>query len=57
MGCVHRVPADSLTALLPTDDDVALEADGPHSRGAIKLKLDQPGQPPQILEVRDGDSY
>jgi len=46
-----------LTALLPTDDETELrEPDGLTTKGAIKLKLEGPGpQPPQILEVREGD--
>ncbi|MFH1717776.1 MAG: DUF4962 domain-containing protein [Planctomycetota bacterium] len=46
-----------LTALLPTDDETELrEPDGLTTKGAIKLKLEGPGtQPPQILEVRQGD--
>jgi len=46
-----------LTALLPTDDTVALEADGLKTIGMIKLKLESPDeQSPQILEVRKGNS-
>jgi len=46
-----------LTALLPTDDNAVLrEPDGLTAKGAMKLKLEGPGaQPPQILEVRQGD--
>jgi len=46
-----------LTALLPTDDNAVLrEPDGLTTKGTIKLKLEGPGaQPPQILEVRQGD--
>jgi len=42
-----------LTALLPTDDNATLESEGLRTTGAIKLKLDRPGQPPQILEIRE----
>ncbi len=42
-----------LTALLPSDDAKTLEADGLTTKGAIKLKLQQPDQPPQILEVQE----
>ncbi len=46
-----------LTALLPTDDTKTLEADNLKTTGAIKLKLEtSTGQPPQILEVVEGDS-
>ena len=45
--------AGELTALLPTDDNAVLEAEGLRSKDAIKLKLDRPGQPPQILEIRE----
>jgi hypothetical protein len=45
-------------ALLPTTDDVTLKADGMTTTGAIKVKLESPGgQPPQILEVRQGDLH
>ncbi len=50
--CVAGFPGGELTALLPTDDTATLEADGMTTTGAIKLKLERPGQPPQILEVR-----
>ena len=44
------------TALLPTDDNATLDADDLKTTGAIKLKLEHAGtQPPQILEVRQGD--
>ena len=43
-----------LTALLPTDDTATLEANGLKTTGAIKLKLEQPDKPPQILEVQQG---
>jgi hypothetical protein len=48
-----------LTALLPTDDNAVMrEPDGLTTKGAIKLKLEHPnGQPPQILEVREGDLH
>jgi len=42
-----------LTALLPTDNSATLETEGLRSTGAIKLKLERPDQPPQILEVRE----
>ncbi len=45
-------PGGKLTALLPTDDTKTLEANGMTTKGAIKLKLDIPNQPPQIFEVR-----
>jgi len=46
------------TALLPTDDNATLDADDLKTTGAIKLKLEQPGtQPPQILELRQGDLH
>jgi len=48
-GC----PEGELTALLPTDGNAVLEAEGLRSTGAIKLKLDRPGQPPQILDVKE----
>jgi hypothetical protein len=44
------------TALLPTDDQASLQAHGLQSKGAIKCRLERVGQPPQILEVRQGDS-
>lgn len=45
------------TALLPTDDNAALDADDLKTTGAIKLKLERSGHlTPQILEVRKGDS-
>jgi hypothetical protein len=50
-----RASGRKLTALLPTDDTKTLEADGMTTRGAIKVKLERPGQDPQILEVRQGD--
>jgi len=46
-------PGGKLTALLPTDDDATLEGEGLRTTGAIKLKLERPGQPAQILEVRE----
>jgi hypothetical protein len=47
---------NKLTALLPTDDTVTLEANGLKTTGAIKLKLQHSsGQPPQILEIREGE--
>jgi hypothetical protein len=45
-----------LTALLPTDDTKILKANGMVTQGAIKVKLECPDQPPQILEVRQGNS-
>jgi hypothetical protein len=45
-----------LTALLPTDDTAMLETYGLKTTGAIKLELESPdNQPPQILEIREGD--
>jgi hypothetical protein len=45
-----------LTALLPADDTATLETYGLKTTGAIKLKLERSGgQPPQILEIRQGD--
>jgi hypothetical protein len=45
------------TALLPMDDNATLDADDLKTTGAIKLKLEHTAaQPPQILEVRQGDS-
>lgn len=43
----------TLTALLPTNENTVLEAKGLRTTGAIKLKLDRPGQPTQVLEVRE----
>jgi hypothetical protein len=48
------IAGGQLTALLPTDDDASLEAEGLHTRGSIKLKLERPGQPAQVLEAREG---
>jgi hypothetical protein len=46
------------TALLPTDDNATLDADDLKTTGAIKLKLEHTAaQPPQILEVRQGDLH
>ncbi len=46
-----------LTALLPMDETKTLEAEGTTTKGAIKLKLEHSdAQPPQILEVRQGNS-
>jgi hypothetical protein len=43
-----------LTALLPTDDDAVLrEPDGLTTKGAIKLRLERPGQAAQIVEVQE----
>ncbi|MHC4582824.1 MAG: DUF4962 domain-containing protein, partial [Planctomycetota bacterium] len=45
-----------LTALLPTDEGKTLEAEGMTTRGAIKIRLERPGdQQVQIVEVREGD--
>jgi hypothetical protein len=44
-----------VTALLPTDETVTLEAEGLKTTGAIKLKLEQQNKPPQILEIREGE--
>ncbi len=62
-GVFHKTPggyflktgaADrKLTALLPTDDNATMEAAGLRTTGAIKLKLESPGQPAQILEIRE----
>lgn len=46
-------PSGALTALLPTDDTVKIEAKGLQSTGAIKLRLERPGLPPQVVEVRE----
>ena len=47
-----------LTALLPVDDTSTLDADNLKTTGAIKLKLESlAGQPPQLLEIREGDLY
>jgi len=43
-----------LTALLPTDDDTVMrEPDGLTTKGAIKCRLDQPGQSAQVIEVQE----
>ncbi len=42
-----------LTALLPTDDNVALESEGVTARGVIKARLEYPGQAAQIVEVQE----
>ena len=56
-GYILSVSQDGkkLTALLPSDDDATLEAEGQKTIGAIKLKLERKNQSPQILEVRQGD--
>ncbi|MBN2312907.1 MAG: DUF4962 domain-containing protein [Sedimentisphaerales bacterium] len=65
-GVIHTVPGGyvlragsggkKLTTLLPIDDAQTLEADGLKTTGAIKLKLEfSDNQPPQILEIRQGD--
>jgi hypothetical protein len=41
-----------LTALLPSDEATPIEADDLKTTGIIKLKLEQPDKPPQILDVR-----
>lgn len=43
----------ALTALLPTDDNAALEEEGMTTRDAIKLRIERPGQSPQVVEVRE----
>mgnify|MGYP000885192540 FL=1 len=48
-------PGGQLTALLPTDDAATLEYKDLQTTGTIKLKLDRPGQEPQILEIREND--
>jgi hypothetical protein len=45
----------NLTALLPADDNITLEAEGLKTTGAIKLKLEQQNKLPQILEIREGE--
>ena len=45
----------NLTALLPADDTVTLEANDLKTTGIIKLKLEQQNKPPQILEIREGE--
>ena len=54
-GYILSVSQDGkkLTALLPTDDTATLQAKSLTTTGAIKLKLERQGQPPQILEVRE----
>jgi len=42
-----------LTALLPIDDNAALAAEGMETHGQIKLKLERPGRPAQVLDVDD----
>jgi hypothetical protein len=47
-----------LTVLLPADDTPTLEANNLKITSAIKLRLESSdNQPPQILEVKHGDSY
>jgi len=45
--------AGELTALLPTDDETTLKAEGLRTKGAIKLRLEREGHTPQILEIRE----
>ncbi len=47
------LPDNNLTALLPTDDNALLRADGVTTQGAIKLRLERPGQSAQIIEVQE----
>jgi len=42
-----------ITALLPVDDDVLLNADGLETRGAIKVRIERRGQPAQFVELRE----
>jgi len=42
-----------LTALLPTDDDVTLEAHGLKSKGAIKCRLKRIGKPAETLGLEE----
>ena len=42
-----------LTALLPTDDDAVLASQDMETRGAIKVRLEQPEQASQIVELRE----
>jgi hypothetical protein len=44
-----------IAALLPADDAATMEAEGLRTTGAIKLKLDRPGQPVQTLYPRGRD--
>jgi len=45
------------TVLLPTDDRADIQAYGLQSKGAIKCRLDRPGQSAQILEVKENDKH
>jgi hypothetical protein len=47
----------NLTALLPTDDAGALEADGLKTTGAIKLRLEGTDRHAQLIEVLENDSH
>ena len=46
-------PTGALTALLPTDDAREMEAGGLRTAGSIKLRLERPGLPVQILDVHE----
>ena len=43
----------TVTVLLPTDDDAVLEAENFRSTGTIKVKLERPGRASQLFEVRE----
>jgi hypothetical protein len=47
------LPNGTVTALLPVDDDVVLKSDGLEAKGAVKLRLERPGQSTQVIEVRE----
>ena len=47
-----RLSDGHLTALLPVLADVTLDANGLQSKGAIKCRLDRPGQPAEIIEIQ-----
>ncbi len=44
-------PGAELTALLPTDDAVTLEAEELQTTGAIKVKLEREGHEAQVIEI------
>jgi hypothetical protein len=46
-------PNGAVTALLPVDANIVLQSDGLETRGAIKLRLERPGQSARIVEVRE----
>jgi hypothetical protein len=50
-------PGSRLTALLPTDETTLLVDEGLTTRGAIKVRLERPGQDAQIIEVQNGDLH